>query len=253
MAHTPSETRFHSEGLRDTVARAFPRCRPDTVQTLVSRADVRGFSAGHTILDQDERERTALVVDGHVGLRRTTADGRQVIPFIATRGQLVSLLPIVGRAATMETVALSPAHVAFWQGPALLELGSNDVGLALDLLGSVLLALEAIAERLEGLMYQDAVRRVARVLIQHGDILFGEPGQLSRAYLPAIVGTSHEMTARVLRKLESDGVVERVSNDWLRLLDPVRLAEMAVSGAGEAEHVHGGSDLEGDTLTPAGT
>jgi CRP-like cAMP-binding protein len=243
----PTGTGLWGEGLRDVVARAFPRCRPETARSLISNADLRVFPAGHVILDQGERERTALVVDGHVGFRRTTADGREVIPVIVTGGQLASLLPIAGRPSAMETVALSPAQIALWPSTTLLELASNDAGLALDLLGSVLLAFEAMAERLDGLMYQDAVRRVARVLVERADILFGEPPQLSRAYLPALVGTSQEMTARVLRKLESDGVVERASHDWLRLLDPGRLTQLATSSFDESEHVPSESDLEADT------
>jgi hypothetical protein len=77
------------------------------------------------------------------------------------------------------------------------------------------------------------------VLEQHADILFGEEAVLSRAYLPALVGTSHEMTARVLRKLESDGVVARSSRDRLELLDPDRLARAAVAPIPRAEQVHG--------------
>jgi CRP-like cAMP-binding protein len=47
---------------------------------------------------------------------------------------------------------------------------------------------------------------------------------MTRAYLPALVGTSREMTGRVLRQLESDGIVRRVGRDRLRLLDADRLA-----------------------------
>jgi CRP-like cAMP-binding protein len=225
LSLTPAET----GALPRVVAMAFPRSRPATSRSLVAQADVRSHPAGQTILGQGELTKTLLVIDGHVGFRRTTADGREVIPQIVTTGHLASLLPIAGRPAALESVALSPARVALWSNSELQGLAASDVGLALDLLGHVLLAFEAIVERMDGLMYQDAVRRVARVLGQHAEILFGEPPLLSRAYLPALVGTSYEMTARVLRRLESDGVIARSSRDGLRLLDPDRLARIAAA------------------------
>lgn len=221
------------------VATAFPGSRPETSHALTALAEIRSVEAGGTIIGQGEQTRTVLVVEGHVGLRRTAADGREVIPRVLSSGDLGSLLPIAGRPAAVEALALSPARVALWSATDLQGLARDDVGLALDLLEHSLFAFEAVVERLDGLMYQDAVRRVARVLEQHADILFGEQAVLSRAYLPALVGTSHEMTARVLRKLESDGVVARSSRDRLELLDPVRLARAAVAPIPRAEQVHG--------------
>jgi CRP-like cAMP-binding protein len=43
---------------------------------------------------------------------------------------------------------------------------------------------------------------------------------LSRAHLPSLVGTSREMTGRVLRELEREGTVARVGRTGLRLLRP---------------------------------
>ena len=50
---------------------------------------------------------------------------------------------------------------------------------------------------------------------------------LTRTQLPIMVGTSREMTGRVLRILESQGLVARVGRSRLRLLDPVGLARAA--------------------------
>ena len=46
---------------------------------------------------------------------------------------------------------------------------------------------------------------------------------LTRSHLPGLVGTSREMTARVLRQLEREGTVERYGRTGLRLLRPDRL------------------------------
>lgn len=219
------------EEIAQVVEKAFPRAQPGTRRSLVAIADIRLFHAGETVIAQGDDRRTVLVLDGHVGIRRTTLDGREVMPRVVSTGELASLMPMARRPAAAEAVALSSCRVALWPGNDLDALALSDAGFALDLLQHVLLAFEAIVERLDGLVHQDALRRVARVLEQHADILFGEAAVVPRTYLPALVGTSREMTGRVLRGLESDGVVARLGRDRLRLLDAARLARIAAARA----------------------
>lgn len=213
------------------IADAFPAASPSTRSALEQRAETLTFRAGETVVAQGDESRIVLVLDGIVGLRRTTIDGREVIPRVASRGQLAPMMPIVGRASVVEAVALSSARVASWAAGDLRAPADDDAGFALDLLDHVLLAYEAIVEGLDGLLHQGATRRVARVLEQHADKLFGEDPPLPRGFLPALVGTSREMTGRVLRQLESDGVVARVGRDGLRLLDPARLSVTATASS----------------------
>jgi CRP-like cAMP-binding protein len=215
--------------IAQVVGRAFPRAQPETRRALVAIGDIRTFHAGETVIAQGDDRRTVLLLDGHVGIRRTTLDGREVIPSVVSTGQLASLMPIAGRPAAAEAVALSSCRVALWPGMNLDALAAGDAGFALDLLEHALLAFEAIMERVDGLQHQDARRRVARVLEQHADILLGDVAVVPRTYLPALVGTSREMTGRVLRGLEADGVVARLGRDRLRLLDAPRLAQIAAA------------------------
>jgi CRP-like cAMP-binding protein len=212
--------------LSDVIDRAFHRSQPRTRDRLRSHAEFRTHRAGETVVAQGEEARTVLVLDGHVAFRRTAADGRELIPRVVSSGELASLMPLTGRPAVVEAVALAPSVVALWPGHDLATLAAEDAGFAVDLLEHVLLTFEAVIERLDGFLYQNAMRRVARVLHMHADVLFGE-GVLARRFLPALVGTSHEMTRRVLRSLESHGVVARVGPDRLELLDPHQLARTA--------------------------
>ena len=113
--------------------------------------------------------------------------------------------------------------VAQWPGPLIRALVVADSGLALAAIDSMAGSLHDTIERIEGFVHQNARRRVLRVLATYRELFFGDPVVLSRAHLPGLVGTSREMTGRVLRQLERDGVITREGRVGLRLLRPDRL------------------------------
>jgi CRP-like cAMP-binding protein len=173
----------------------------------------------------------ALVLDGHVAVRRTSPDGRQLIFRIISRGKVGAFFPLVGRPSAGDILALTPTPVALWGGPWIRSLAKADPGLAVDLLDHVVMTYEEIVGRLDTLLYQDALRRVARILHIHSELFFAEEPVLTRDYLPTLVGTSREMTGRVLRVLEARSLVARVGRNRLRLLDPEGLAAAAADPA----------------------
>jgi CRP-like cAMP-binding protein len=70
-------------------------------------------------------------------------------------------------------------------------------------------------------------------LAEYADLFFSEAPVLPRTLLPGLVGTSREMTGRVLRSLEAEGVLARVGRRGLRLLAPAALGD-AAAAAGDA-------------------
>jgi CRP-like cAMP-binding protein len=217
--------------LPEVIDETFPNSRADTRRALVATAGVRRFGVGHAILSQGNESSLALVLEGHAAARRTTDDGRQLIVRIITRGGLASVLPLAARPSSADIVALTPSPAAVWRADEVRGLANADPGLAVDLLDSVLSSFEDVVKRLDGLLHQNALRRVARVLSVHAELFFAEPPVLTRSHLPTLVGTSREMTGRVLRVLESRQIVERVGRDRLRLLDAPGLAVIAEAGA----------------------
>jgi CRP-like cAMP-binding protein len=113
--------------------------------------------------------------------------------------------------------------VALWPGPAIRALASVDPALAFAAIDSMAASLHQTLERIEGFLHQDARGRVLRVLARYEELFFGTPAVLTRTHLPWLVGTSREMTARVLRQLEREGTVERFGRTGLRLLRPDQL------------------------------
>ena len=220
--------------LADVIAEAFPNSRAETRQALARAAAVRTFDAGQTILRQGEEVSLALVLGGHVAVRRTTVDGRQLIVVIVGRGRMATILPLAARPAVGDMVALSASPAALWRGADVRSLASGDPGLAVDILDHILGIYEQVVGRLDGLLHQNAVRRVARVLHLHADLFFSEQPVLTRTHLPTLVGTSREMTGRVLRVLESKQLVARVGRDRLHVLDAAGLA--VVAGGVDSPH-----------------
>jgi CRP-like cAMP-binding protein len=216
--------------LPEVIDEIFPGSRAETRRALAASAVVRRFAPRQVILRQGDESSVALVLDGHAAARRTTDDGRQLIVRIVTRGGLAPLLPLAARPSSADIVALTPSPVAVWRADEMRSLATADPGLAVDLLDKVLLSFEGVVKRLDGLLHQDAVRRVARVLSLHAELFFAEPPVLPRSNLPILVGTSREMTGRVLRVLESRQILVRVGRDRLRLLDAAGLAATADAG-----------------------
>ena len=226
MTHSPPPS---AAALPGVLGETFPHGRVETRTTLAAAAAVRTFAVGQTIIPQGDESQLALVLDGYIAVRRTTVDGRQLMVRIVTRGKLASIFPLAGRPAAGDSVALTPGAAAVWRGDEVRSLATADAGLAVDILDQVLGSFEDVVTRLDGLIYQDALRRVARVLHFRGDLFFAESPVLKRTHLPTLVGTSREMSGRVLRILESRGLVARVGRDRLRLLDPAGLATLAES------------------------
>ena len=133
-------------------------------------------------------------------------------------------------------MALTDGDVVLWNGTDVRRLAASDSSLALEVIDRMAEFLASLAERMDGFLHQDARRRVIRVLNRHRDLFFADPAVLSRSHLPGLVGTSREMTGRVLRELEREGTVARVGRTGLTLLRPDLLdADVVVRRATVAE------------------
>jgi CRP-like cAMP-binding protein len=214
--------------LEALLKRAFPHARDDVRSVLLETADLRQVEAGRLVTDQTDPADVVLVTAGHIGLARTTLDGRQIMPRILTTGELLAMSR-GERAPPAGSIALTTSEVAAWKPGDVRSLAANDAGFALDILDHVLDAYETVITGLDGLLHQDAALRVARVLHHHQTLFFGDPPILSRAHLPAMVGTSREMTRRVFRLLEARDIVTRAPRGGLILRDPDALEATAVA------------------------
>jgi CRP-like cAMP-binding protein len=184
---------------------------------------VRSVQPGGHIYRQGEPVPLTLILEGYGAARRTTAKGKELVSGVAPAGVLFGWSGLAAVPSSIELVALTMCKIAQWRGLEIRTLAMADPSLAAAAIDSMAWSLHQTIERIEGFIHQDARLRVLRILAQHRDLFFGEPAVLTRGHLPGLVGTSREMTGRVLRQLEREGIVARVGRVGLKLLRPDEL------------------------------
>jgi CRP-like cAMP-binding protein len=230
-ATAPDGARATSSGSQSTdhdqvlalLERALPGSAPETIRRLAHTADVQRLRPDDMMFRQGEPVRLTLVIRGYGAYRRTTIEGQQVMTGIAAPGDLIGLTSVSATRSTIDLMALTVCDAAVWTGPQIRELVVGDTGFALDVIDKLASFLAILNMKLDGFLHQDARRRVVRILARHRDVFFADPPVVSRAILPGLVGTSREMTGRVLRELEREHTVLRVGRTGLRLLRPEQL------------------------------
>jgi CRP-like cAMP-binding protein len=206
--------------MRGALIGPLPSCRQGTIETLIDSARIRSVHAQDAIYRQGEPVPLTLILDGFGTFRRITMSGHDLSSGIGRPGVLFGFSCMASVVSSVELVAVTDCRVAQWPGAEIRALAGEDPGLAIDAVDSIATSLHAMIERIEGFLHQDARRRVIRILARYQDLFFGDPPTLTRAHLPALIGTSREMTGRVLRQLEREGTIERVGHTGLKLLRP---------------------------------
>jgi CRP-like cAMP-binding protein len=215
-----------SDDLISHIAIALPGVDRLTARRLAAIGRVRPFRRDELIFRQGEAIPFTIVLRGHAAFRRLTADGQVVTLGIAPPNYVIGFGSMSGVVSGVDLIGLTRGEFATWSGAEVRALAADDPGFALDVIDRLVEYLAILTAKVDGFLHQDSRRRVLRILARHRDLFFGEPPILSRSHLHGLVGTSREMTARVLRNLEREGTVVRVGRTGLRLLRPERLEEL---------------------------
>jgi CRP-like cAMP-binding protein len=209
--------------LRGLLVAALPGCRDETIERLAQTVRLRSLKPAEHVYRQGEPVPLTLIIGGYGAARRTTVDGKELVSGVAPPGVLFGWSGLAAVPSSVELIALTECEIGQWPGLEVRQLASADPSLALAAIDSMAWSLHQTVERIEGFLHQDARLRVVRILAQHRDLFFGESAVLTRAHLPGLVGTSREMTGRVLRQLEREGTIARVGRAGLELLRPDQL------------------------------
>jgi CRP/FNR family transcriptional regulator, cyclic AMP receptor protein len=204
--------------LEAALTAALPRATKQTIWSLSQSADLVPTQGGDVLYRQGEWALLTMVVEGHLAFRHTTVDGRQLTVWICEPGNLYGLSSIEPVESSVDLIAINDGLVATWPASTLGSLVSTDPGLAHDIIAHLAVRMQTLTEHVDGFLHQNSRRRVIRVLTRYRHLFVGEPPVLDRSHLPALVGTSREMTGHVLRELEAEGVVARHGRRGLRLI-----------------------------------
>ena len=211
--------------LSGRLASLLPRARPDSLFALAQQARFRTVAPGDAVYAQGDRVTLTFIQSGHAISRRMTADGHPIMRAVGGAGLLFGFSALTETRSSVDIIAVTECEVVYWPGDVLAPIFEGDSGLCLDAIASLAASLHLMIESTEGFLHQDARRRVLRILARYRELFFSEPAILNRSHLPGLVGTTREMTGRVLRQLEKEGTLARVGRAGLELLRPDRLLE----------------------------
>ena len=242
-----TSTSDHAE-INALIERALPGCGPQAYRLLAETGRIGLVRRGEVIFRQGEPIPLTLMVRGHGAFRRTTVDGQVLMVDIAQPGDLFGYSSIASTHTPVDLVALTDGEVVLWKGTDIRRIAASDSALALVVIDRMAGFLASLTEKVDGFLHQDARRRVIRILNRHRDLFFAEPAVLSRSHLPGLVGTSREMTGRVLRELEREGTIARFGRTGLTLLRPDQLhADVVQLSRGRSRGRPGAAPAERDS------
>jgi len=214
--------------LASHLRRLLPNASAATRQRLETSARHRAFHRRES-LHTGSVIPPFVLLDGHVIARRLAETGQVSAALIAGPGFLDGLRSISdpGREALFELVALTDGAWATWDPRSVRALALEDAGLAVGLLDHSSDLTLTLNMRLDERTLESACQRLAAILTEYGEAIFGTPHPVAmRADLAAMMGTSQVMMHRALRELEANGLVQRDRAGGIRILDKRRLTTL---------------------------
>jgi CRP-like cAMP-binding protein len=201
-----------------------PLAAEQTRDALAESFEVREFRPREQLLAQGGDWDMELIIDGWVAVRRVGRTGRRFTIAVLGPGQLAGASAAARSPALGENVALTTVTAVIWPGSEVRRLVAADGGLALDFIDRIVLGIGTILDRYDTVTFEGARARLCKVLLDHRDIAFGPFRPiLSRGELTSLVGSSREMTNRILRQLEAEGALRRLGGRGLELIDETKL------------------------------
>lgn len=208
--------------------------RPD-LDVILEKARPLRVAAGQPVFEQDsEAHSFFLLLDGHVRVVKTTADGQQVIMRYISAGQLIGIATALGRTTYPATAIAAVDSLALaWPNEAWHELAALYPAFAANTYKTVGARMEEAHERVVELATALVDRRVAHALLR----LIEQSGRrteygieisfpISRQDIADMTGTTLHTVSRLLTAWEHQGFVRSTRKrvtvvDGERLLDHV--------------------------------
>jgi CRP-like cAMP-binding protein len=219
----------------ESLRSVFPSATSESIRSLAETYTVRAIGPG--ILD--DRPSTGpeilLVLDGHIAVVQRIADGREAILGVYSRGGIAGLAMIDGVQQSAVFEALDDVVLAVWSSTSVRDIAKADPGMLLDIVDLLVARVRGALFLLERQTFTTASMRLASALLRNEDLAFAPARpRFVRSQLAALAGVSREMTGRIMRRWEREGILMRVGQTGLVLVDRVRLEAEAAGAEGVA-------------------
>jgi CRP/FNR family cyclic AMP-dependent transcriptional regulator len=186
------------------------------VQAFVQQAHKRSYPPKHTLmLAGDPPQSIYLVLEGTVSILLEDENGREIVLAYLGPGDFFGELCLFPdqQARTAIVRTRTPTLAAELNYDAFMAFYRAHPDIMFEIAGQLANRLRDTTRRLADLAFLDVAGRMARTLIEltkrrdAGDHARGTLIRISRQELARLVGCSREMSGRVLKRLEEDGVV----------------------------------------------
>ncbi|NGY05223.1 cyclic nucleotide-binding domain-containing protein [Solimonas terrae] len=186
------------------------------VQNFVQQAHKRSYAPKHTLmLAGDPPQSIYLILEGSVSILLEDENGREIVLAYLNPGDFFGELCLfqdqLARTAIVRT--RTPTLAAELNYEAFMKFYRENPDIMFEIAGQLASRLRETTRRLFDLAFLDVAGRMARTLIdltKKRESVANPRGTIirtSRQELARLVGCSREMSGRVLKKLEEDGIV----------------------------------------------
>src|SRR5690349_24054491 len=180
----------------------------------------RRFKRGETIVEQGEKSNTLFIIlTGRVRVVTSDKRGREVILATLNPGDYIGEMSLIDNEPHSATVRAEVQTDMLILGRAeFARCLPENSSLSYAIMRGLVHRLRAADRQIESLALLDVYGRVARTLLDMSE-MDGElkiiRNKVSRQDLAKVVGASREMVSRVMKDLESRGMVQTQENGWV--------------------------------------
>jgi CRP-like cAMP-binding protein len=208
---------------------------PADLASLAEFAHFERFAAGHVIFSRDDPGHSMMVVvDGHVRISTTSADGRMVTLNIINPGEVFGEIALLdGGERTADATALAPTLLLVLLQRDFRPFLETHPRTALQLLKVVCGRLRQTSKLVEDTRFLDFAARLARQLLWLAKA-HGRPTpegtmislRLSQREIGSLAGASRESTNKLLRAWQQQKLLS-IGKDYITIRSPERLHRLA--------------------------
>ncbi len=202
-------------------------------EEIVRRARHFDAVAGETLfLADDDADFILIVREGKVKLHRFDADGKEYILDIRNTGETIGEEHFFSSAAfTYDATSLVPSKLCTVSKALLLEVVQeyeDSMPLALTLIEHLSDRLEQANSRISLLMEDNGLKRVAGFILERIRRLKGTEVELTIDDIAGSTNLRRETVSRKLTELQKQGLIQRLGQKRLQILDEEQLLEITL-------------------------